>query len=61
MIGEQILIKCDDIEVVYKVRAIHISTSFANKKNIGIAIGKGVNSQDIRVGSVVYVMNVDFK
>lgn len=56
MIGEKILIKCDDIKVVYKVRSIHISTSLANKKNIGIAIGKDVKVKDIQIGSVVYTV-----
>lgn len=53
MIGDRILLKCEYYEVVHEVHSVQISTLLADKKTIGIAIGKSVEAKDIRVGSVV--------
>jgi hypothetical protein len=57
LIGNKILVKSDDHETVFKVHSIQISTSMANKKNIGISIGKKVKAKDIQIGSVAYSLN----
>ena len=54
MIGERIVLKSDSDETIHRVQSIQISTSMANKKNIGISIGKNVTAKDIGVGAVVY-------
>ncbi|MFB5677559.1 hypothetical protein ACE3NQ_05055 [Paenibacillus terreus] len=53
MIGDKILLKNDGQETAYTVHSIQISTSLANKKNIGISIGKKVKAEDIQIGSIV--------
>ncbi|MGG3510276.1 hypothetical protein ABES58_33000 [Paenibacillus lautus] len=54
MIGDRIILKHDDHETIQEVQSIQISTSMANKKNIGISIGKNIAAKDIQVGSIVY-------
>ncbi|WP_098742116.1 hypothetical protein [Paenibacillus sp. EZ-K15] len=54
MIEDRIILKHDDHETIQEVQSIQISTSMANKKNIGISIGKNITAKDIQVGSVVY-------
>ncbi|CAM3427744.1 MULTISPECIES: hypothetical protein [Paenibacillus] len=56
MIGNRIILKHDDHEAIHEVRSIQISTSMANKKNIGISIGKNIKANDIQLGSVVYTI-----
>ncbi|AYB46230.1 hypothetical protein [Paenibacillus lautus] len=53
-IGDRIILKHDDHETIHEVRSIQISNSMANKKNIGISVGKNITTKDIQVGSVVY-------
>lgn len=57
MVGDKILLKSNDSETIFEVQSIQISTSMANKKNIGISIGKNVPAKDIQVGTVVYAIN----
>lgn len=55
MIGEQIMIKTmDGEERIYEVVSSQISHSIAGKKNIGICLGKGVSSDEVVAGSIVY-------
>lgn len=53
-IGDRIILKHDDHETIHEVRSIQISNSMADKKNIGISVGKNITAKDIQVGSVVY-------
>lgn len=57
MVGDKILLKSNDTETIFEVQSIQISTSMANKKNIGISIGKNVQAKDIQVGAVAYAIN----
>jgi hypothetical protein len=55
MIGDQIMIKTvDGEEQVYDVVSFQINHSIAVKKNVGICLGKGISSDEIVAGSIVY-------
>ncbi|MGG1616613.1 hypothetical protein [Paenibacillus sp. NRS-1781] len=55
IIGNQILIKnTDQNEMVLRVSSVQISTSMAERKNIGICIGKLESSNLIQAGATVY-------
>ncbi len=55
IIGDKILIKnADQVETVLSVSSVQISTSIAEKKNIGICIGNSVSSDLVKVGSCIY-------
>ncbi|CAM3425434.1 MULTISPECIES: hypothetical protein [Paenibacillus] len=56
-IGDRILIVNGCQQNIYEVQSIQISTSMANKKNIGISIGEKATKKDIKEGSVVYSLN----
>lgn len=57
LIGDRIILKHGDHEALQEVQSIQISTSMANRKNIGICIGKNITAKDIHVGSIVYTLN----
>lgn len=55
MIGEKILVKrTDNREIPLQVSLIQISTSMADKKNIGICVGKAISPEEIKIGSTIY-------
>lgn len=55
MIGERIMIiKPDMEEQIFEVVSFQISYSIIGKKNIGICLGKGIPSESIPEGSIVY-------
>ncbi|WP_058831314.1 hypothetical protein [Paenibacillus polymyxa] len=55
IIGNKILIKnTDQNETVLNVSSIQISTSMAERKNIGICIGKLVSPDLVQVGASIY-------
>nr|WP_211184412.1 hypothetical protein [Paenibacillus lemnae] len=54
LIGEEILIRgLDNQEIPLQVSSIQISTSMADKKNVGICVGKSIAPNDIEVGSII--------
>lgn len=55
-IGDRIMITGEGHPITCEVQSIQISTSLANKKNIGISIGEHTAAKDIQVGSVVYAL-----
>ncbi|MEC0181735.1 hypothetical protein P4H61_09500 [Paenibacillus peoriae] len=55
IIGDKILIKnADKNEVILNVSSIQISTSMAERKNIGICIGKLASPDLVQVGASIY-------
>ncbi|MCP3781104.1 hypothetical protein UY416_19840 [Paenibacillus polymyxa] len=55
MIGNKILIKyANQNEMVLSVSSVQISTSMAEKKNIGIRIGKLASPDLVQVGASIY-------
>ncbi|MGG4184126.1 hypothetical protein [Paenibacillus polymyxa] len=55
IIGDKILIKnADQNEVILNVSSIQISTSMAERKNIGICIGKLASPDLVQVGASIY-------
>ncbi|MBP1312134.1 hypothetical protein MKY98_12080 [Paenibacillus sp. FSL M8-0228] len=55
IIGDKILIKnADQIETVLSVSSVQISTSMAERKNIGICIGKLASPDLVQVGASIY-------
>ncbi|KZE67898.1 hypothetical protein FQU75_24465 [Paenibacillus polymyxa] len=55
IIGDKILIKNEDQnEMVLSVSSIQISTSMAERKNIGICIGKLASPDLVQVGASIY-------
>ncbi|MFK0522197.1 hypothetical protein ACINKY_08280 [Paenibacillus illinoisensis] len=55
MIGDQIIIKkMDGEEQIFEVVSTQINYSIADKKNIGICLGKGVSPDEVPAGSIVY-------
>ncbi|QDY86238.1 hypothetical protein FQU75_24560 [Paenibacillus polymyxa] len=54
-IGDKILIKnADQNEVILNVSSFQISTSMAERKNIGICIGKLASPDLVQVGASIY-------
>ncbi|NEU25007.1 hypothetical protein G3M74_02390 [Paenibacillus polymyxa] len=54
-IGDKILIKNEDQnKVILNVSSIQISTSMAERKNIGICIGKLASPDLVQVGASIY-------
>ncbi|MBP1176223.1 hypothetical protein ACYCS5_26590 [Paenibacillus sp. SEL3] len=55
IIGDKILIKnANQIETVLSVSSVQISTSMAERKNIGICIGKLASPDLVQVGASIY-------
>lgn len=55
MIGERIIIKkTDGEEQIFEVVSTQINHSIAEKKNIGICLGKEISPEEVPAGSIVY-------
>lgn len=56
LIGDEILIKgLDDRETKLKVSSVQVSTSMADKKNVGICVCRSIKPEDIEIGSTILI------